>query len=289
MKEKIKKILMSLRNVNNSSAINYLLGELDMMSEEELNERLNKIPPDDNSIISHLQGAIKQKLEEFINSGHYSYYPNAKENNRESRTFEEIKKAFEKIKPILDKENLTTYIAGGSVPYFLLNEDSHRLHDDIDTVCQFEDIDKIREALKRQGLYNQAWDSRTFAKDGKDYGFEIIVEGVPVSFSPFSYDGKILTQHTYDPYSHHCKIQEMELYEIEDYITSYESLSGSTYHTMSLEYIKKSKDNTIGRPKDKLDSEAISRIGKIRPDVLSRIKLPTLVQDFKAEDTEREK
>ena len=55
---------------------------------------------------------------------------------------------------------------------------------------------------------------------------------------------------------------------------------------MSLEYIKKSKDSTIGRPKDKLDSNAISRTGKIRPDVLKRIKLPNLVHDFEANSGE---
>lgn len=280
---------MSLRNVNNSPAVNYLLGELDMINEEELNERLSKIPQDDDSITSYLQDVIKQKLEEYINSGHYSYYINAKENNRESRTFEEIAKAYEKIKTILDKENLITYLAGGSVPYFILNEDSNRLHDDIDTVCKFEDIDKIREALKKNGLYDKDLDSKTFTKDGKDYGFEIMVEGVPISFSPFRYDGKMVSQHTYDPYSHHCKVQEMELYDIEDYITSYKSLNGTTYHTMSLEYIKKSKDNTIGRAKDKKDSEAISRTGQIRPDVFKRIKLPTLISDFRAKTDGYEK
>ena len=143
MKEKIKEILMSLRNVNNSFVVNYMLGELDSMQEEEINERLSNISQDDEIIKSYLKDKIDEKLEEYANSGHYSYYHNAKENNRESRTFEQISKAYEKIKLILTGENLITYIAGGTVPYFLLDEDSHRLHDDIDTVCKLEDVDKI--------------------------------------------------------------------------------------------------------------------------------------------------
>ena len=37
---------------------------------------------------------------------------------------------------------------GGIVPYLLLDEDSGRLHDDIDTICKLEDVEKLRKAIE---------------------------------------------------------------------------------------------------------------------------------------------
>jgi hypothetical protein len=284
MKEKIKSVLMSLRTVNNLGVVNNLLGKVDMMSEEELSQILESEKlTSDEQIASYFQNMVKDILVEKVNSGDYSYYSNAKENDRESRTFSQIKAAYEKVREVLDREGLTTYICGGSVPYFLLNEDSNRKHDDIDTVCKMEDIDKIREALKRAGLYNPEMDSKTYTGGKDDYGFETIIDGVPVGFCPFEYDGEKLSQRSYDPYNHSCKIQEMPLESLDYFVTEYESRDGRKFHTMSLEYIKKTKDNTIGRPKDKMDSEAIDRTGLIRKDVLDKIKLPTLVHMHKEE------
>ena len=64
------------------------------------------------------------------------YYSNAVEDERESRTFTQIKEVQLKVQELLDQFGLKIFIAGGSVPYLLTNEDSGRLHDDIDTVCR---------------------------------------------------------------------------------------------------------------------------------------------------------
>ena len=64
-----------------------------------------------------------------------NYYNNAKEDNRESRTYTQLKKAYNEIEKILFNQDVYLYLAGGIVPYILLNEDSLRMHDDIDTVC----------------------------------------------------------------------------------------------------------------------------------------------------------
>ncbi len=209
------------------------------------------------------------------------YYDNFEEDERESRTFEQIKDAYAKIRTILKKAGLTIYIAGGSVPYILLNQDSGRLHDDIDSVCRMEDMQKLRQVFKQVGLYNPEWDSMTYANDSQDYGFEMKIDGVPVGIYPFTYEDGILTQYTYDPYNHHCKIKEFPVQELSDYICTYTGLDGQSYDTMSLEYIKFSKDKA-GRPKDIVDSHKITEFG-YRQDVIDRIALPIETQNIRAE------
>ncbi len=209
------------------------------------------------------------------------YYHNFEEDERGSRTFKQIKDAYLKVRTLLKEAGLTIYIAGGSVPYLLLNQESGRLHDDIDSVCRMEDMPKLRQLFRQAGLYNPEWDSMTYAKDGMDYGFEMKVDGVPVGIYPFTYKNGELTQYTYDPYNHHCKIKEFPVQELSDYIVTYTGLDGQSYDAMSLEYIKLSKDKA-GRPKDIADSQKISEFG-YRHEVIDRIALPKETQNIRAE------
>lgn len=214
------------------------------------------------------------------NSG--SYYSNFEQDERESRTFEQIREAYKKIKAILKKANLSIYIAGGSVPYFLLNQDSGRKHDDIDSICKMEDMQKLRDVFQQVGLYNPEWDSMSYAKDGQDYGFEIKVDGVPVGIYPFNYENGLLTQYSYDPYNHHCKIKVFPLEKLSDYVLSYTGLDGESYDTMSLEFIKASKDKA-GREKDVADSKKITEYG-YRQEFLDRIPMIKEILNKRAED-----
>lgn len=192
---------------------------------------------------------------------------------RENIPFQKIKEALELLQSTLEDSKDDLYISGGIVPYIIANEDSERLHDDIDTICNIEDISKLREILNQTEFYKPEWDSLNVSTDGNDYGFEIQINNVPVGIYPFVYEDKQLTQYTYDPYTCQCKVKSFELEKISDYIQSYTSKDGKTYNTMSLEYIKKSKD-MVGRPKDIIDSKKIEELGLIREDVMQRIELP---------------
>lgn len=196
------------------------------------------------------------------------------QNTRDIITFSQIKQALEVLRNTLKDSKDDIYISGGIVPYIIADEDSGRLHDDIDTICDMKDIKKLREILKQTDFYKSDWDSLNVAKDGNDYGFEIQVNGVPVGIYPFTYEEKQLTQYTYDPYTRQCKVKSFELEERSDYITTYTSKDGKSYNAMSLEYIKQSKDNAR-RPKDIRDSKKIDELGLIRPDIMERIKLPS--------------
>lgn len=197
---------------------------------------------------------------------------------RDSRTFAEVRRAYDHVQHMADEADSKLYVSGGSVPYLILNQDSGRLHDDLDTVCDVADMGKLRQAFQQAGVYDPSWDSLTYARDGLDYGFEAVVDGVPVGIYPFSFVDGRLTQYSYDPYSHQCKTKEFSLRELSDYVTSYETADGQTCHAMSLEYVKLTKDRA-GRDKDIQDSAKIVETDLLRPEVLARIKIPEAVDD----------
>ena len=240
---------------------------------------------DYESIINEINDRIARGIEEFKKQkmqDEMYYYSDAVENERESRTFDQIKECFNKLQEIMKKSELHIYYAGGMLPYIILNEDSGRMHDDIDTICRMQDIEDLRELFKNEGLYMSEWDSKTYANDGKDYGFEIKIDGVPIGIYPFEYKENMLVQYTYDPYNHYCKISNMKLENIVDYITQYTSKDGQTFDAVTLEFLKKIKD-TNPRPKDIMDSNKIASIG-IRQEIYDRLELPIQIQSTLGEE-----
>ena len=250
-------------------------------SSKELPEIIEDIETLKQQVIEEYLARKKERQETF------SYYDNMIKDNRESRTYEQIKEAYENVRKYLESNNLKLFISGGTVPYLLLNENSNRLHDDIDTVCLKQDIDKIRQVFKSTTYYDKEWDSLNFSKDEKDYGFELNVEGVPVGIYPFSYENGQVVQYSWDPYNKTCKIKTIPVQELSDYVTSYKGADGRNYDTMSLEYIKLTKENA-GRPKDLADVDKINQIG-VRPHVMNRLSLYTEVSNISEEIDNEEK
>lgn len=169
------------------------------------------------------------------------------ENAEDNVSFKQVKSALSKLNEILKNTNLKLFISGGTVPYLLLNQDSKRMHSDIDTICFKKDIDKIRKVLKKTKYYIPTWDSLNIVKDGKDYGLELLVDNVPVGIYPFNYENNLLTQYTYNPKDQTCKIKQIKLDDLNDYIFTYTSKNGDIYNTMSLEFIKKVKNAVVVR------------------------------------------
>lgn len=211
-----------------------------------------------------------------------------KEDGRDSQTFAGIRNVYQKVQQLLASNETKVYLAGGVVPYLLLNQDSNRLHDDMDTVARMEDMPKLRLLFQQAGWYDPSWDSLNIAQDGQDYGFEVKIDGVPVGIYPFTYEDGLLTQYTYDPYNTACKIKEMPLHELSDYVTTYPSKDGKVYDMMSLEYIKKSKEK-VNRQKDIQDVVKIEETGLLRKEVEDRIFPPREIQNKKAQSLNTEK
>ena len=253
---------------------------------EELNKEYPNIAPKDkiDEVIKQYQDSdkelddIKQEIDNKIEEAIRKYQEMQKDRN--NQTFTQVKNAFQKIQQMLAIASLKLYLSGGTVPYFLLNQDSNRLHDDIDTICDMHDIKRIRETFIASGLYMPEWDSLNNSKDGKDYGFEAIVDGVPVGIYPFEYNNGEIIQYSYDPYTKECKAKSIAVTELTDYITSYRSKDGKVYDTMSLEYIKLTKDSSR-REKDIIDSQKIEETNMLRLDVMNRIKMYTVIDTEK--------
>ena len=193
---------------------------------------------------------------------------------------------------MLTNEKIKLFLAGGTVPYFILNEDSNRMHSDIDTICDMKDISSLRQIFTQKGLYMAELDSLNHSKDKQDYGFEILIDDVPVGIYPFIYENGKIIQRSFDPYTKECKEKVLEVKEITDYVTSYKSKDGKVYNTMSLEYIKLTKDNSK-REKDIIDSKKIDETNMIRLDVLNRIEMYKVVdvsnRDYFDKRSEKEK
>ncbi len=266
-----------------------------MLPSDKIQKAINMFkdsPKELPEIIEDIETLKQQIIEEYLarkkeRQETFSYYDNMIKDNRESRTYEQIKEAYENVRKYLESNNLKLFISGGTVPYLLLNENSNRLHDDIDTVCLKQDIDKIRQVFKSTTYYDKEWDSLNFSKDEKDYGFELNVEGVPVGIYPFSYENGQVVQYSWDPYNKTCKIKTIPVQELSDYVTSYKGADGRNYDTMSLEYIKLTKENA-GRPKDLADVDKINQIG-VRPHVMNRLSLYTEVSNISEEIDNEEK
>ena len=208
-----------------------------------------------------------------------------KKEERDNQTFAGIRNAYRQFQQLLASNETKVYLAGGVVPYLLLNQDSNRLHDDMDTIARMEDMMKLRFLAQQAGWYHPSWDSLNVTQDGQDYGFEIKIDGVPVGIYPFTYEDGLLTQYSYDPYNTACKIKEMPLHELSDYVTTYPSKDGKVYDMMSLEYIKKSKEK-VNRQKDIQDIMKIEETGLLRKEVEERIFPPREVQNQFAQPSE---
>lgn len=265
-----------------------------IITEDKVTKAIEMYEGSDKSydeIVSELEVLKEQLIKEYLDNQNKHnkvwYYSNAEQDERESRTFSQVQAVQQKVRTLLQMYNVKIYIAGGTVPYLITNQDSGRLHDDIDTICRKEDMDKLRQIFIEAGLYSPEWDSKNYSENGEDYGFEFIIDDVPFGFFPFEYDEetKIVTQYSADPYNKTCKTKTISVQQISDYIMTYRGADGNEYDTMSLEYIKLSKDNA-GRPKDIADSKKIEETGLLRPEVVSRVKMFTETVSAKKGDLE---
>lgn len=158
------------------------------------------------------------------------------------------------------------FLAGGLVPWVISGEDSNRLHSDIDFVVPLSEMEAVRAFLKEQGLYDQTHDSLFLPcnKEKRDFGTEIFLDGLPVSFTPFFTENNNLVQRDFTTADFSTKDSLVTLclpnLSPEDYITAYVLPHGQKLCCISLEFVyaKKSRKN---RPKDQGDLQKMKQIG----------------------------
>ena len=217
-----------------------LLDELDN-SNKSLVEKKGEIDNIKNDIIAKLHATKKKKA-------------------KEQTSFSDIKKTINVLRNKFNANGLKLYISGGTVPYLISGEDSNRKHGDIDTVCQLEDMNLIRQVLKDNKMYVEEDDSMTQTVNGRDFGLETIINGVRVGIYPFLKTNYGVIQYSYDSENKYCKSIKVALESLDDFVTTYQGADKSFYDTMTLEFIRKTKE-AVGREKDIYDIAKIDKIG----------------------------
>lgn len=167
------------------------------------------------------------------------------------------------------------FLAGGLVPWVISGENSNRLHSDIDFVIPLSEMKTVRTFLKEQGLYNQTHDSLFLPcnQEKIDFGTEIFLDGLPVSFTPFFTENSCLFQRDFTTADFSTKDNLVTLclpnLAPEDYITAYLLPDGQKLYCTSLEFVyaKKSRKN---RPKDQRDLQKMKQIG-LKESLFNRI------------------
>lgn len=172
-------------------------------------------------------------------------------------TYSEIKSAYNEIKTILS--NVDLYVCGGFVPFLLLNEDSQRLHHDIDCIVSLDDMDKIRNKLINTKYYIPNDDSINLVNNIDDYGLEVNINGITIGLYPYKLCNNKIYQYSYNADNKRFKIKILDD-SLNNYLKQYKSYDGNIYKTISLEYLRKSKE-VASRDKDLIDIVAIDKYG----------------------------
>ena len=119
------------------------------------------------------------------------------------------------------------FLAGGLAPWVISGEISNRLHSDIDFVVPLSEMETVRTFLKEQGLYDQTHDSLFLPcnQEKIDFGTEVFLDGLPVSFTPFFEENNNLYQRDFTTADFSTKDSLVTLclpnLSPEDYITAY--------------------------------------------------------------------
>ncbi len=160
----------------------------------------------------------------------------------------------------------TAFLEGGLVPWMTSGRDSGRLHGDVDFSVRLGDMPSVREWLAREGLYDRALDSLDLAcnEARADFGAHAFMNGVPVSFCPFFYDGFTLVQRNaalarFEGFDALFEARIPAIAE-EDFIEMRDLPDARACGISTLESCRAAKAAS-GRPKDELDIAEIDRLG----------------------------
>lgn len=170
------------------------------------------------------------------------------------------------------------YVAGGIVPWLLSGRDSGRTHGDVDLVVNVEQMDAVRDFLKRGGYYREEMDSRFLPcnRARLDHGMEALIDGIPVNFAPFEREGDGLVQRNFAlkaiAGSDALLSAVIRGISVDDYVTTCSLPDGGQIGAYTLEVVRAAKERS-DREKDRADLREVGRIGVDRARY-ERVKAP---------------
>lgn len=155
---------------------------------------------------------------------------------------------------------------GGLVPWVVSGRDSGRLHGDVDLAVRAEDMPAVRAWLAEREPSVAVFDSLDLPCNvaHADYGLYAIIDGVPVSFCPFTIDGGVLCQRsaTFTQLEGFDALFEARASGIamEDFVEQRVLPNGVVVGTATLETCRAAKASSA-REKDAVDIAELDRLG----------------------------
>lgn len=160
----------------------------------------------------------------------------------------------------------SVFLMGGLVPWVVSGRDSGRLHGDVDLSVRAGDMPAVRTWLAGQGDRVEVLDSIDLMCNGDriDYGLCAVIDGVPVSFCPFSLTGGALCQRSaaFAALEGFDALFEAHADDVaeEDFIERRACSGGLMAGMATLEACRAAKQAS-GREKDLLDIAELDRLG----------------------------
>ena len=180
----------------------------------------------------------------------------------------------------IEKMNKTTaklYLAGGVVPYLLLNEENGRNHENLDLLCSKQDIRMIREVFRKNDLYEPKRDSLTYTVNDIDYGFQVVIDKIKINIAVFEEKNNGIVEYSFDCHNRIGRIKNINA-KLNDYILPYVAADNKKYTTLSLELLIANK-LLLGRDKDKKDIEKIKECNGMSEEKIKKLPIPIIKEE----------
>lgn len=162
-------------------------------------------------------------------------------------------------------------IYGGTIPYLTTGEQPRRMIGDIDTHVSMHDMQQVREIIaSNPSKYKIISD--TLQATGKEYGFEMLVDGVTVSVFPTIEDerGMVVNNFHQNELENTMELVSTVFYGVDER-NEIETINvnGRKVRIMSPEFTYITK-GVAGRPKDIEDMKVLEKV--IRPEKIEQMK-----------------
>ena len=216
---------------------------------------------------------IKTKIDTIFNNSVVAYKEHME---KVGSPYSEVMEVYKKVEK-MNKSSAKLYLAGGLVPYVLLNEDSNRRHVNLDLLCSKDDIRMIREVFRKNDLYEPKRDSLTYTINNIDYGLQVVIDKVKVNVAVFEEKENGIIEYSFDCHNRIGRIKNINA-KLSDYIVPYVSADNKKYNTLSLEFLIADKI-MLKRDKDKKDIEKIKECNGISEEKIKKLPLPLVRQE----------
>lgn len=263
---------MEEKNNEIISYINNKVKELESMSMYVPKENVDKLL---NAFLNRNEDieAIKTKIDTIFNNSVSAYKETLE---KIGFSYNEVLEVYNKIEK-MNKTKAKLYLAGGLIPYVLLNENSGRKHSNLDLLCSKDDVRMIREVFRKNDLYEPKRDSLTYTVNNIDYGFQIVVDKIKVNIAVFEEKDNGIIEYSFDCHNRIGRIKNINT-KLTDYILPYVSSDNKKYITLSLEILIANK-LLMNRDKDRKDIEKIKECNGISEEKIKKLPLPLVREE----------